>query len=457
MITNFIDNNTVITASWLNKVDRAVSDAIGQGTDAPTTPAQVKQNLGLDNVDNTSDLNKPISTATQAAIDAEVATLEATDLLRVPRDSASGAASIPTGTTAERPVSPSQGMLRRNSQLGQWEGYNGSSWDVIPDTSGVVTLTGTQTLQNKTLGPTNTFNGNISGASGSLSSAVNIAGASGHLASFRNKIINGGCQVAQRGAISVTNTIVLYGGADRLYGYLSATTVSSTIQQLSVPVSNLSSTGLYQALGPSTTTGTGTVLIGQRIEAKNTVDLNNKNITVSVNLYHDTGTAQNFAIRVMKGNGVDVFSSPVLLATGPNVSCASGVATRLTYTLPLGSTDANNGLQVDVINTAYPAVSGKYFGIGDFQLEAGSIATPFEHRPYGLELSLCQRYYQVQDAYVPNDSSLPTNLYYKVNMRAVPTVTGSGAGFATFVTTTSLVACRQTSAAPSTVTASAEL
>lgn len=136
MITNFIDNNTVITASWLNKVDRAVSYAIGQGTDAPTTPAQVKQNLGLDNVDNTSDLNKPISTATQAAIDAEVATLEATDLLRVPRDSATGAASIPTGTTAERPRSPSQGMLRRNSQLGQWEGYDGSNWTGIGGASG---------------------------------------------------------------------------------------------------------------------------------------------------------------------------------------------------------------------------------------------------------------------------------------------------------------------------------
>ena len=28
------------------------------------------------------------------------------------------------------------------------------------------------------------------------------------------------------------------------------------------------------------------------------------------------------------------------------------------------------------------------------QLEEGSVATPFENRPYGLELSLCQRYYQ---------------------------------------------------------------
>jgi hypothetical protein len=28
------------------------------------------------------------------------------------------------------------------------------------------------------------------------------------------------------------------------------------------------------------------------------------------------------------------------------------------------------------------------------QLEVGSVATPFERRPYGTELSLCQRYYQ---------------------------------------------------------------
>lgn len=32
------------------------------------------------------------------------------------------------------------------------------------------------------------------------------------------------------------------------------------------------------------------------------------------------------------------------------------------------------------------------------QLEIGSVATPFEQRPYGLELTLCQRYYQRIDA-----------------------------------------------------------
>lgn len=68
MITNFINNTTVIDATWLNKVDRTISEAIGNGTNNPTSPTEVKQNLGLDNVDNTSDANKPISTATQTAL-----------------------------------------------------------------------------------------------------------------------------------------------------------------------------------------------------------------------------------------------------------------------------------------------------------------------------------------------------------------------------------------------------
>jgi hypothetical protein len=38
---------------------------------------------------------------------------------------------IPAGTTAQRPGSPSSGMIRFNTTLGQYEGYNGTTWSSI--------------------------------------------------------------------------------------------------------------------------------------------------------------------------------------------------------------------------------------------------------------------------------------------------------------------------------------
>jgi len=49
----------------------------------------------------------------------------------VPRDSATGAADIPTGTTAERPATAATGMFRFNSSLASFEGYNGTSWGSV--------------------------------------------------------------------------------------------------------------------------------------------------------------------------------------------------------------------------------------------------------------------------------------------------------------------------------------
>jgi len=44
---------------------------------------------------------------------------------------ATGAWTIPVGTTAQRPSSPATGMIRFNTTLGYAEFYNGSSWGAL--------------------------------------------------------------------------------------------------------------------------------------------------------------------------------------------------------------------------------------------------------------------------------------------------------------------------------------
>ena len=53
------------------------------------------------------------------------------DDVLVTKDSATGSAAIPSGTTAERTGTPSAGRFRFNSDLGKFEGYNGSSWGSV--------------------------------------------------------------------------------------------------------------------------------------------------------------------------------------------------------------------------------------------------------------------------------------------------------------------------------------
>lgn len=88
------------------------------------------------------------------------------------------------------------------------------------------------------------------------------------------------------------------------------------------------------------------------------------------------------------------------------------------------------------------------------QLEPGQLATPFEHRFYSFERTLCRRYARVQAYYVP--ATTAQNLG-SIEMRATPTITGGGAGFTSTGTTSDQLIAFQTAGAVATLTLTAEL
>ena len=86
------------------------------------------------------------------------------------------------------------------------------------------------------------------------------------------------------------------------------------------------------------------------------------------------------------------------------------------------------------------AVNGATWYITGVQLEIGTVATPFEHRSYNEELSLCQRYFNV---WPPRSGGIPAwpvytggsqavaCIWIPHTMRTVPTPTDSGTGTST--------------------------
>jgi hypothetical protein len=85
--------------------------------------------------------------------------------------------------------------------------------------------------------------------------------------------------------------------------------------------------------------------------------------------------------------------------------------------------------------------NGATFYITGVQLEKGSTATSFDYRPYGTELSLCQRYYVNADGKTNTFQPLFFGTLYSntggtymmnlpVPMRAIPSISSSGTIYA---------------------------
>jgi len=96
-----LNNNNLYTwnGSTYVLVDKKFASSWGSLSDAPVTTTSVsKDDIGLGNVDNTSDVNKPISSATQTALNAKQATLvSATNIKTINGSSILGSGDLVVG------------------------------------------------------------------------------------------------------------------------------------------------------------------------------------------------------------------------------------------------------------------------------------------------------------------------------------------------------------------------
>ena len=252
---------------------------------------------------------------------------------------------------------------------------------------------------------------------------------------FRNRIINGNAQIAQRGVVSLASVAAVYATDRFLMGIVSGTGISANAFKGAYAGSS-SGYGHYFS---GSMTG-GTPYWCQRIEQANIADLAGKSITISGLLYQDTGSSQTFSLRLTKAASADNWSTAgTVIGTNTSIIVPSAVSTPFSVTFTLGASDAGTGLMVEVYTTSTVTCTSKYFALTDLQLEKGAVATPFEFRPIGTELAFCQRYYDANTGEIfgaPANGT--TNIQwggarFTVEMRAAPTVVLYGNGVANSV------------------------
>lgn len=255
-------------------------------------------------------------------------------------------------------------------------------------------------------------------AGGASPLAFNVTGTVAMSSSFmRNRIINGAMQIAQRGT-----------------SFSSPASGSYTLDRWAITWSGAAPATVAQIAGPTGypyaiqitggASNTATSLL-QRIESFNIADLAGTTVTLSVTM--QASSAQTVAWQVNYPNSVDNYTSTTLIANG--TFSVTTTATRFTTQISLPS-NAANGLSVSFLPNNGGAFTSGTLTITGVQLEAGSVATPFEFKSIGDTLVLCQRYYWVLLSIIPvqgygNAANIYNYTNFPVQMRTTPTMSSN--------------------------------
>jgi hypothetical protein len=268
----------------------------------------------------------------------------------------------------------------------------------------------------------------LTGLTTQLSESQGGTGTTTGLYGFKNRIINGQFQIAQRATsatITAGSTIAAgYSTVDRFYVYCTGANVTAAQVAGTVNTKNR-----FQITGAASVTAVG---IGQRIEQLNSYDLAGETATLSVDISNSLLTSVTWT--AYYANTADTFGT---LASPTRTQIATGTFT-VTSTLTNYSTQismpaaATTG--IEIVLSVGAQTSGTWV-IGNIQLEKGASKTGFDYRSYGTELALCQRYlWRGLPATGFNFASYTTNsimtwsVKFAKTMFATPTITLDSTG-----------------------------
>ena len=277
----------------------------------------------------------------------------------------------------------------------------------------------------------------------------------GPISGARNRIINGDMRIDQRNAgaaVTANNDFAV----DRFKINNVTDGAFSAQQDSSAPA------GFVKSLKVTATTADASLAATQRLRIQYAVEGNDvtdlafgtasaKTVTLSFwvrssltgtfggSIQNDDGDrSYPFSYSISAANTWEQKSITITGDTTGTWLTTNGIGIRLNFGLGVGtdySASAGSWTTVNAMSvTSAVSVIGTLnatWQITGVQLEAGSVATPFERRSYGQELSLCQRYYETASNVTTGmvavgSTSRGAPHYFKVSKRASPTITYGG-------------------------------
>ena len=296
------------------------------------------------------------------------------------------------------------------------------------------------------------------------SDGVSSAGVYG----FKNRIINGAMVIDQRNAgaaLTVNSGATNFFGCDRFSSTGQATDGVFTIQQSSIAPTGFTNSLLSTVTTADSSIGASQYYIAarQKIEGLNVADLGwgtASAATVTLSFWVRSSVTGTFGGALLNSaanrsypftytiNSANTWEKETITIAGDTSGTrltTNGVGIDIIWSIGMGSTlSGTSGAWAGATYfsatgaTNLMATNGATFYITGVQLEKGSTATSFDYRPYGTELALCQRYFQIfkgsgiyLSRFTAGQAWSPTttanhNVQFIVSMRSAPALTQSG-------------------------------